>query len=101
VALAAFLHCPHHRDGVVPGSAIHCDCRKPEPGLILAAAARLGTDPRDCWVVGDKLSDAEAGHRAGCRTILLAGPGTHAPGPPYGTATDLSAAVVILAAGRR
>jgi histidinol-phosphate phosphatase family protein len=46
VPLAAFLYCPHHPDGVVPAYAVHCDCRKPEPGLILAAAAGRPTRRR-------------------------------------------------------
>jgi histidinol-phosphate phosphatase family protein len=96
VPLAGFHYCPHHPGGVVPGYAIDCACRKPAPGLVLAAAAALGADPRDCWVVGDRGSDAEAGRRAGCRTVLVGG----APGPAGAAAPDLpAAAALILAAG--
>jgi histidinol-phosphate phosphatase family protein len=38
VPLLAFYYCPHHPEGVVPGLAVACACRKPEPGLILRAA---------------------------------------------------------------
>jgi histidinol-phosphate phosphatase family protein len=69
--LAGFFYCPHHPEGIVPEYAIHCNCRKPAPGLILNAADQLGATPRDCWVVGDSASDMEAGHKAGCRTILI------------------------------
>lgn len=45
--------------------------RKPEPGMLLDAIADLDLDPAQCWFLGDSRSDAEAGRRAGVRTILL------------------------------
>ena len=48
-----------------------CDCRKPKPGLLLAAAAALGIDLARSVMVGDRGRDIEAGARAGCRTILV------------------------------
>ncbi|MEZ5102044.1 MAG: HAD family hydrolase [Thermoleophilia bacterium] len=63
--------CPHHPDGVVPGYALACSCRKPAPGLLRRAAAVHGLDLDASWLVGDILDDVEAGRRAGCRTILL------------------------------
>ena len=71
VPLAGFFYCPHHPDGTVAEYAITCDCRKPAPGLILTAAARLSVDSRDCWMVGDKAEDLEAGMRAGCRRVRV------------------------------
>jgi histidinol-phosphate phosphatase family protein len=71
VPVADFLFCPHHPDGVAPGYAIACECRKPAPGLILRAARDRGIDLDRSWLVGDILDDIEAGHRAGCRTVLL------------------------------
>jgi histidinol-phosphate phosphatase family protein len=56
--------CPHG-----PGDG--CDCRKPAPGLIVRAAARLGVDPRDCAVVGDIAADVEAARAAGARGVLV------------------------------
>ena len=104
IPLTGFFFCPHHPDGTVPAFAQACDCRKPEPGLILRAAARLGIDLGRSWFVGDILNDVEAGRRAGCRTILLdnghetewvAGPDR----TPDHTAADLAeAAGLILAA---
>lgn len=67
----AIYHCPHHPDGIVHELAIRCDCRKPAPGMVLRAAAELGLDPACSWFVGDILDDVEAGHRAGCRTVLV------------------------------
>jgi D-glycero-D-manno-heptose 1,7-bisphosphate phosphatase len=50
-----------------------CECRKPEPGLLLqalAAAADVGP-VEECWMVGDSARDVEAGRRAGCRTAVV------------------------------
>jgi histidinol-phosphate phosphatase family protein len=59
-----WLVCPHApEDG--------CNCRKPRPGLVVAAAERLGVRPRDCVVIGDIGSDVEAAHAAGARSVLV------------------------------
>jgi D-glycero-D-manno-heptose 1,7-bisphosphate phosphatase len=68
-------HCPHHPDGTVAALAVRCGCRKPEPGLLLRAAAEHGVDLARSWMVGDQPSDVEAGRRAGCRTVLIGQPG--------------------------
>lgn len=64
VRLAGFRCCPHAPDA-------GCSCRKPAPGLLLQAAADLNLDLKRSWMVGDILDDVEAGHRAGCRSVLL------------------------------
>lgn len=56
--------CPH-----VPHD--QCDCRKPQPGLIRAAADALGVDPSECVVVGDIGSDVEAALAAGASAVLV------------------------------
>ena len=66
-----------------------CQCRKPRPGLLLAAAARHGLDLRRSVMVGDRWRDVDAGHRAGCLAIQIAG--THverAPDSPPEYATN-------------
>jgi D-glycero-D-manno-heptose 1,7-bisphosphate phosphatase len=45
--------------------------RKPNPGMILEAAARHGVALRASFLIGDRWKDVEAGQRAGCRTVLL------------------------------
>lgn len=60
----AVLVCPH-----VPED--RCTCRKPEPGLLLAAAGEHKVDLAKSFMVGDHVTDIEAGARAGCRTILV------------------------------
>jgi D,D-heptose 1,7-bisphosphate phosphatase len=67
----AFYYCPHAVNGTVAPYALPCSCRKPQPGLILRAAADLGIDTSSSWMIGDILDDVEAGNRAGCQTILI------------------------------
>jgi len=71
VPLAGFYYCPHLPDAIDQRYAADCDCRKPRPGLFLRAAERLGLDCTRSWAIGDILHDVEAGHRAGCRAILI------------------------------
>ncbi|HVE69582.1 MAG TPA: HAD family hydrolase [Solirubrobacteraceae bacterium] len=79
VALDGARSCPHAPDA-------GCECRKPKPGLLLAAADELGLDLGASFMLGDRLSDVEAGRRAGCRTVLLA------TDPPAGAQADHVAA---------
>ncbi len=71
VPLAGFYYCPHHPQGRLPGYTQDCLCRKPQPGLITRAARDHEIDLAGSWFVGDILNDVEAGHRAGCRTLLI------------------------------
>jgi D,D-heptose 1,7-bisphosphate phosphatase len=71
VSIDGFYYCPHHDKGTVAEYAVSCACRKPEPGLLLMAAADRNIDLRASWMIGDILSDTAAGNAAGCHTILL------------------------------
>lgn len=57
-------YCPH-----APHD--NCRCRKPQPGLVLAAATQLGLAPDQCVVVGDIGADIEAARWAGAQSILV------------------------------
>ena len=46
--------------------------KKPNPGMLLDAAAQLGVDLKKSWIVGDTWKDVQAGRSAGVRSILLA-----------------------------
>lgn len=48
-----------------------CTCRKPKPGSLLKAAREFGLKLTDCFMVGDRWRDIEAGIRASCKTILV------------------------------
>ena len=66
-----FYFCPHHPEGSVAEYAVACACRKPSQGMLVKAALDLRIDLSQSWVIGDILNDIEAGHRAGCRAILV------------------------------
>jgi histidinol phosphatase-like enzyme len=56
--------------------AYRCDhpWRKPNPGMILQAVSDLGLDPARCVLLGDKISDVEAGAVAGIGLRILLAP---------------------------
>ena len=64
-------YCFHHPDAKVEQYRVNCDCRKPQPGLLLQAARDLDIDLSGSWMVGDGLTDIQAGKAAGVKTILL------------------------------
>jgi HAD superfamily hydrolase (TIGR01662 family) len=53
------------------GAADGCSCRKPEPGMVHAAARELGVKPSDCVLIGDTGADVDAALRAGARAVLV------------------------------
>ena len=64
-------YCPHHPDATVPEFKGDCDCRKPAPGMLIAAARDLGLDLSRSFSVGDKWTDVAVGAAAGGRGILV------------------------------
>ena len=68
---AGIYHCPHHPNGKLPEFAIECDCRKPQPGMLIRAARELDLSLADSFIVGDKLADAQAGRAAGIGRVYL------------------------------
>lgn len=74
----AIYYCPHHPDFGEPQYRRNCNCRKPEPGLFLQAAAEHQIDLEKSYMIGDKYSDVEAGKRLNMVSILvLTGNGKH------------------------
>ena len=61
----AIYHCPHHPDE-------GCECRKPKPKLAHQAMADLGIDPRQSYVIGDRLMDIELAQAIGSKSVLIA-----------------------------
>lgn len=73
ISVMGIYHCPHHPDGVVPQYAVACDCRKPQPGMLVRAAQELNIDLSKAFLVGDKLTDIQAAHAAGVSSAYLVG----------------------------
>jgi D-glycero-D-manno-heptose 1,7-bisphosphate phosphatase len=66
-----FYYCPHNPQAVVEQYRTDCDCRKPKPGMIHAAARDLSLDVSRSFVVGDRWRDIEMGQAAGAKGILV------------------------------
>ena len=67
----AIYYCPHHPEAKIERYRVDCNCRKPKPGMLTRAKRELNIDLKQSFIVGDKLSDIEAGKRAGCKTIMV------------------------------
>jgi histidinol phosphatase-like enzyme len=57
IHLAGFYYCPYHKNGSVETYKRESDCRKPKPGMFLAAARDLNIDLSQSVMIGDKQSD--------------------------------------------
>lgn len=63
------------------------ETRKPAPGLLLLAAREHNIDLARSYMVGDKVSDVECGHNAGCKTVRIAASAVHDAGAAAATFT--------------
>jgi len=93
--LGPWFFCPHGPDD-------GCACRKPAPGMVLAAAAALGVRPEDCVLIGDTGADIEAARAAGARAVLVPNAVTRADEIARApeVAPDLAAAVACVLGDR-
>jgi len=66
IEIAGFYYAPHSVESNHP-------LRKPNPGMLLEGARDFSVDLKQSYMIGDRMSDVEAGHRAGCQSILLKG----------------------------
>ena len=66
IQISKVYHCPHH-----PDFSGDCECRKPNPGMILQAKKDFDIDLSQSILVGDKNSDIEAGINAGIKMNYL------------------------------
>jgi D-glycero-D-manno-heptose 1,7-bisphosphate phosphatase len=71
VRLDAIHHCPHLPDATVAEYRLDCNCRKPGPGMLLRAARELSLDLAASVMVGDRLTDVQAGRAAGVGHCVL------------------------------
>ncbi len=66
----AVYYCPHHPEGTIEKYSIECDCRKPQPGLLLRASRERGINLAESYIIGDRISDIKAGNLAGCKKAI-------------------------------
>lgn len=71
VDLDGIYFCPHHPEAVVEELRQNCDCRKPQPGMLLSAQQELHIDMAASYMVGDKIEDMMAGAAAGVGKKVL------------------------------
>lgn len=64
IQIAGFYFAPHATDSGHPD-------RKPSPGMLLAGARDHDVDLKKSWMIGDRLTDIQAGENAGTRTALI------------------------------
>lgn len=69
--LDGIYYCAHHPSVGESLYRLDCDCRKPQPGLILKAAKEFDIDLAQSWMVGDRYSDIEFAHNAGVKSALV------------------------------
>jgi len=67
----AIYYCLHHPDSSVPELRKRCGCRKPEIGMLKRAAREFDLSLSESFMIGDGLTDIEAGSRAGCQTVFV------------------------------
>lgn len=72
VTLDALYYCPHNLDD-------DCDCRKPRPGMLMAAMKKFAIDRERSIMIGDSETDIEAGRAAGVGGVLVVPEGEEAP----------------------
>lgn len=70
-SIDAFYFCPHHPNATCEAFRQCCDCRKPNPGMLLKAQRDHEIDLSRSVMIGDTTQDILTGNRAGVRTILV------------------------------
>ena len=91
VHLDGIYYCPHHPTEGKGAYRCDCDCRKPNTGMIVKAAAELGVEPSRSYVVGDQASDMVLADRVGAKGVRIADPGVEgdATGSKHPVVADL------------
>lgn len=69
--IEGYYYCPHSTHAAVEQYRTDCDCRKPKPGMILAAARDHAIDLPSSIVIGDRWRDIEMGLAAGTKAMLV------------------------------
>ncbi|RLM24264.1 D-glycero-beta-D-manno-heptose-1,7-bisphosphate 7-phosphatase [Brenneria alni] len=71
VDLDGIYFCPHHPEQGCEEYRQVCDCRKPEPGMLISAQRHLNIDMAASYMIGDKVEDMQAAIAAGVGTKVL------------------------------
>lgn len=69
--ITAIYYCPHHPEWGSGANRNDCECRKPKTGMIMNAVRDFDVDPKESFVVGDRMVDVQTGIAVGARSILV------------------------------
>ncbi len=89
VRLDGIYYCPHHPTKGIGKYLCDCDCRKPKPGMFYEARDYRNLDLAKCYMVGDKISDVQAGLNAGIKKNYLVRTGHKIDESSIGLATGI------------
>ena len=73
VQVEGYEYCPHHQDAIISKYRMSCNCRKPGAEMIKRILLSENVSPQDCIMIGDKMSDINAGIKAGIKQNYLIG----------------------------
>lgn len=71
IKIEKFYYCPHHLEKGVGKYRVDCECRKPKPGMLEEAIKEFDIDREKSFMVGDNISDIQAGINANVTPILV------------------------------
>lgn len=71
IKISGVYYCPHHPNGIINQWISHCNCRKPNPGMIIRAAKDLNLQLQNSILLGDNCSDINAGINGGVPMNIL------------------------------
>lgn len=74
ITIKKVYFCPHHPSQAQGVYLNDCDCRKPKPGMLLAAINEFAIDPAHSLMLGDSKTDIEAANRAGVKSVFIQSP---------------------------
>jgi D-glycero-D-manno-heptose 1,7-bisphosphate phosphatase len=69
--IEGYYYCPHSTHAAVERYRTDCECRKPKPGMILAAARDHSLNLAQSFIIGDRWRDIEMGLAAGTGAVLV------------------------------
>ena len=65
IKILEVMHCPHSLDANLEQYKVDCSFRKPNPGMINFILKKYPVNLEESFLVGDKISDIQAGMAAG------------------------------------
>lgn len=71
IAIDGFYYCPHLPEEIQDANQEKCLCRKPRPGMLFQACKDHNINPKQSILVGDQITDIQAGISAGIEKLFL------------------------------